>query len=59
MKVIYTSSSLHKVLSKIGSILQDIIQLCILLKQKMYGLANEKTFVSFLNNASFLFYSLF
>ena len=42
-------SSLYNVLAEIGSILQDIIQSCILLS-KIFpkSLANEKSFISFL-----------
>ena len=40
--------SSHNLLSKIGSIIQDIIQMCIFIKQKSSNsLANEKTFCTF------------
>ena len=41
-------SSLYNVFAEIGLILQDIIQLCILIKQMYsYSLANEKIFSKF------------
>ena len=41
-------SYLHYLLAKIGSILQNIIQLCIFTKQKLsYTLMNENTVLSF------------
>ena len=45
---ISTSSSLHNLLAEIGSILQDIIQLCIFILKKMF-LAQQMRirFVSF------------
>ena len=43
------NSSLYNLLAEIGSILQDIIQLCIFIKQKYsYSLADEKIFIKFL-----------
>ena len=44
-------SSLHNLLAKIGSILQNIIQFCILLnKTFFYSLEKEKTFCRFFKN---------
>ena len=41
-------SSLYSLLAEVGSILQDIIQLCIFIKQKSsYNLANAKGFAIF------------